>query len=81
MNSRRELSYLYHKLRKAISKFCHRHFELIVKYHVSLKKLLQQGISDPEFYGDLVYKYKIITRNLNFGLCAVEDVLKPPVAC
>ena len=28
------------------------HFELIEKYHVSLKKLMQQGISNPEFYGD-----------------------------
>ena len=30
--------YLYHKLRKAFSKFYRRHFELIEKYHVSLKK-------------------------------------------
>ena len=42
--------YRYHKLRKAFSKFYRRHFELIEKYHVSLKKLLQQGISNPEFY-------------------------------
>ena len=42
----------YHKLRKAFSKFYQRHFELIEKYHVSLKKLMQQGISNPEFYGD-----------------------------
>ena len=30
--------YRYHKLREAFSKFYHRHFELIEKYHVSLKK-------------------------------------------
>ena len=29
-------------------------------YHVSLKKLMQQGICNPEFYGDLVYKFKKI---------------------
>ena len=29
----------YHKLRKAFSKFYHRHFELIEKYHFSLKNL------------------------------------------
>ena len=29
---------------------------MIEKYHASLKKLLQQGISNPEFYGDLVYE-------------------------
>ena len=34
----------YHKLRKAFSKFYRRHFELIEKYHVSLKKRMQQGI-------------------------------------
>ena len=32
--------YRYHKLRKAFSKFYLRHFELIEKYHVSLKKNL-----------------------------------------
>ena len=57
--------YQYHKLRKAFSKFYCWHFELIEKYHVSLKKLMQQGICNPEFYGDLVYK-KII-GNPNFS--------------
>ena len=47
--------YWYHKLRKKFSKFSGRHFELIEKYHFSLKKLMQQGICNPEFYGDLVY--------------------------
>ena len=42
----------YHKLRKSFPKFYHRHFELIERYHVSLKKLMQQDISNPEFYGD-----------------------------
>ena len=36
--------YRYHKLRKAFSKFYRRHFKLIEKYHVILKKLMQQGI-------------------------------------
>ena len=58
-------SYRYHKLRKAFSKFYHRHFELIEKYHVSLKKLMQQGICNPEFYGNLVYKLKKIIGNPN----------------
>ena len=47
------------------SEFYQRHFELIEKYHVSLKKLLQQGISDPEFYGNFVYKFKKIIENPN----------------
>ena len=34
--------YRYHKLLKAFSKFFSRHFEMIEKYHVSLKNLMQQ---------------------------------------
>ena len=38
------------------------------KYHVSLKKkLMQQGICNPEFCGDLVYKFKKIIGNPNFS--------------
>ena len=44
--------YRYHKIRKAFSKFYHRHSELIVKYNIGLRTLLQQGISEPIFYGD-----------------------------
>ena len=47
--------YRYHKIRNAFSKFYHRRSELIVKYNIGLKTLLQQGISEPIFYGDLVY--------------------------
>ena len=50
--------YRYHKLRKAFSKFYRRHYELISKFNVGLKSLLHQGLSEPEFYGDLVYKFK-----------------------
>ena len=42
----------YIKLRKAFSKFYRRHSALLEKYSVSLKTLLQQGISEPEFHGD-----------------------------
>ena len=49
--------YRYHKLRKAFSKFYRRHYELISKFNVGLKSLLHQGLSEPEFYGDLVYKF------------------------
>ena len=55
---------LYHKLRKAFSKFYRRHFDIVSKYNVGLKTLLLQGLSEPEFYGDLVYKFrKIIGKN------------------
>ena len=50
--------YRYHKLRKAFSN--RRHYELISKFNVGLKSLLHQGLSEPEFYGGLVYKFKKI---------------------
>ena len=45
--------YRYHKLRKAFSKFYRRHYEFISKFNVGLISLLHQGLSEPEFYGDL----------------------------
>ena len=59
--------YRYHKLCKEFSKFYRRHFEQIERYRVSLKKLMQQGICNSEFYGDLVYKFKTIIGNRNFS--------------
>ena len=59
--------YRYHKIRKAFSKFYHRHSELIVKYNSGLNILLQQGISELIFYGDLVYKFKRIVGKPNFS--------------
>ena len=59
--------YRYHKIRKAFSKFYHRRSELIVKYNIGLNTLLQQGISEPIFYGDLVYKFKRIVGKSNFS--------------
>ena len=50
--------YRYDKHRKAFSKFYRRHYELVSKFNVGLKTLLHQGLSEPEFYGDLVYKLK-----------------------
>ena len=55
--------YRYHKLRKVFllfSKFYCRHYELISKFNVGLKSLLHEGLSEPEFYADLVYKFKKI---------------------
>ena len=43
-------SVILFKLRKAFSKFYRRHSALVEKYSVSLKTILQQGISEPEFY-------------------------------
>ena len=59
--------YRYFKLRKAFSKFYRRHSALLEKYSVSLKSLLQQGIWEPEFYGDLVYSFRKIVGKSNFS--------------
>ena len=59
--------YRYHKFRKVFSKCYYRHSELIVKHNICLKALLQQGISEPVFYGDLVYKFKIFFEKPSFG--------------
>ena len=48
--NRRNQATKYHKLRKNVLLFYHRHSELFVKYNVGLMKelaLLQQGISEP----------------------------------
>ena len=56
--------YRFHKLRKTFSKFYHRNLLLISKYNCNLKTLLRQGISHPEFYGDVIYRLrKIIGKN------------------
>ena len=59
--------YRYHKLRKTFSKFYRRHYELISKYNVGLKTLLNEGLSEPEFYGDLVYKFKKLIGSNDFS--------------
>ena len=52
--------YRYRKLRKTFSTFYRRHFELVSKFNDGLKTLLHQGLSEPEFYCDLVYRFKNI---------------------
>ena len=49
--------YRYHKLHKTFSKFYRQYYDLISKF---------QGLLDPEFYGDLVYKLKKIVGSDNF---------------
>ena len=61
------LFYYFHKLRKAFSKFYRRHYELISKFTDGFKRLLHQGLSEPEFYGDLVYRFKKIMGRTDFS--------------
>ena len=59
--------YGYHKLRKTFSKFYRRYYDLISKFQIGLKSLLRQGLSEPDFYGDLVYKLKKIVGTNTFS--------------
>ena len=62
VTSTKEANYQYHIFIKASffkkKTLYHRHSELIVKNDISLKTLLQEGISEPVSSGYLVYKYK-----------------------
>ena len=68
--------YRYHTLRKAFSKFYRQHYELISNINVGLKSLLHQGLSEPEFNGDLVYKFKKIRGMIDFSDQFRKNVLQ-----
>ena len=59
--------YRYHKFRKTFSKFCRRHYDLDSKFNTGLKSLLKQDLSEPEFYGDLVFRFKKIVGRTDFS--------------
>ena len=59
--------YIYQKLRKAFSTFYRQHHKLISKINVELKSLSHQGLSEPEFYGDLEYKFQKIMGRTDFS--------------
>ena len=40
---------------------------IVSKFNVGLKTLLHQGLSEPEFYGDWVYKFKQIVGRADFS--------------
>ena len=52
--------------RKAFFKFYRRHFDIVSKYNVGVKTLLLESLSEHEFYGDLVYKFRKIIGNNDF---------------
>ena len=57
---------------KTFSKFYRRYYDLISKFQVGLKSLLCQGLSKPDFYGDLVYKLKKIVGSNNFSALFIK---------
>ena len=66
--------YRFHRLRKTFSKFYRRHYERISKFNVALKTLLREGLSEPEFYGDFVYKFKKLIGREDFS-CQFRKII------
>ena len=68
--------YRYHKLCKTFSKFYRRYYDLISKFESGLKSLLCQGLLEPEFYGDLVYRLKKIVGSNNFSAQFIKIIFR-----
>ena len=68
--------YQYHKLHKSFSKVYTRYYDLISKFQVGIKPLLRQGLSEPDFYSDLVYKLKKIVGSNNFSAQFVKIIFQ-----
>ena len=47
---------------------------MISKFQVGLKSLLRQGLSEPDFYGDLLYKLKKIVGSGNFSAQSIKII-------
>ena len=58
--------YRYQNIRKAFLKIYPRYYDLASKYNVGLKTFLLHGLSKPEFYGDVLYKFRKIVGKNNF---------------
>ena len=59
---------------KHLVNFYRRYYDLISKFQVGLKTLLGQGLSEPDFYGDLVYKLKKIVGSNNFSAQLIKII-------
>ena len=68
--------YRYHKLRKTFAKFYYRNPLLLDKYNSNLKTLLRQGLSQPDFYGDVIYKLRKILGHNHFNTLFVKTIRK-----
>ena len=52
------------RLKVFLHRLYRRHYELISKFNVGLKTFLREGLSEQDFYGGLIYKFKkLIGRN------------------
>ena len=58
--------YRCHIIRNAFSKFYRWHFKIVSKYNLGLKTHVLQGLSESEFYDDLVYQFSSIIGKMSF---------------
>ena len=59
--------YRYHKLRKAFRKFFRSYSKLLSKFcDISFQEYVSKGISHPVYYGDLVYKLRMVKDTPHF---------------
>ena len=61
------IRFLNHKLRMAFSKFYRRHNELVFEIQCRYNITFTSRPIEPEFYGDLVYKFKRIRGMADFS--------------
>ena len=52
---------------------------MVSKFNVELISLLHQGFSEPEFYGDLVYKFKKIIGKTDFSDQFRKEIIRQNV--
>ena len=48
---------------------------LVAKYDSNLKALLRQGLSQPDFYGDVIYKLRKILGHNHFDTLFVKTII------
>ena len=59
---------------KPFLKIYKRYYDLISKFQVGLKSFLRQGLLEPEFYGDLVYRLKKIVGSNIFSAQLIKII-------
>ena len=59
--------YSYYKLRITFSKLHQGYYDLIYKFQAEFNSLFSQGLTEPEFYGDFLYKLKRIVGSNYFS--------------
>ena len=66
---------------KLFLNYYRRYYDLISKFQVGLKSLLRQGLSQPVFYGDVVYKLKKIVGSDNFSAQFIKIIFHNEKIC